>query len=121
MSTVLVTGGSGFVGAHTILQLLARGHQVRTTIRKPERKDGVLAMLAAGGMPPTDALSFFTADLEDDAGWARAAQGCDYLLHVASPLPSHVPDDENELIRPAREGTLRVLRAARDAGVKRVV
>jgi len=121
MSTVLVTGGSGFVGAHIILQLLARGHQVRTTVRKPERRDAVLAMLAAGGAPSTEALSFFTADLEADAGWAQAVQGCDYVLHVASPLPSHVPKDENELIRPAREGTLRVLRAARDAGVKRVV
>jgi nucleoside-diphosphate-sugar epimerase len=121
MSTVLVTGGSGFLGAHAILQLLARGHKVRTTIRKPERKDDVLAMLAAGDAPSTDALSFFTADLGDDAGWAEAARGSDYVLHVASPLPSHVPDDENELIGPAREGTLRVLRAAREAGVKRVV
>jgi dihydroflavonol-4-reductase len=121
MSTVLVTGGSGFVAAHTILQLLVRGHQVRTTVRKPERRDDVLATLAAGGAPSADALSFFTADLEADGGWREAVQGCDYVLHVASPLPSHVPDDENELIRPAREGTLRVLRAAREAGVRRVV
>ena len=66
-------------------------------------------------------MSFFAADLESDAGWAEAVAGCDYVLHVASPLPPHVPKNEDELIVPAREGALRVLRAARDAGVKRVV
>jgi dihydroflavonol-4-reductase len=121
MSTVLVTGGSGFVGVHIILQLLAAGHQVRTTIRRPERNKDVLAMLRQGGAQTADRVSFFTADLESDAGWPQAAAGCDYVLHVASPLPASVPKDENELIIPAREGTLRVLRAARDAGVKRVV
>ena len=78
-------------------------------------------MLRQGGAPSTEALSFFTADLTQDAGWRDAVDGCDYVLHVASPLSSYVPDDENELIIPAREGTLRVLRAARDAAVKRVV
>jgi nucleoside-diphosphate-sugar epimerase len=122
MSTVLVTGGSGFIGAHTVLQLLAAGHRVRTTVRKPERSKDVLAMLRqGGGAPSTDDLAFFTADLESEAGWREAVEGCDYVLHVASPLPSHVPHDENDLIVPAREGTLRVLRTARDAGVRRVV
>jgi dihydroflavonol-4-reductase len=121
MSIVLVTGGSGFVGVHTILQLLAAGHEVRTTVRRPDRKADVLVMLGQGGAPSADRVSFFTADLESDAGWRETVAGSEYVLHVASPLPMGVPRDENELIIPAREGTLRVLRAARDAGVKRVV
>jgi len=121
MSIVLVTGGSGFVGVHTILQLLAAGHEVRTTVRHPERNKDVLAMLREGGAPSAERLSFFTADLTQDAGWGEATAGCDYVLHVASPLSSSVPRDENELIIPARDGTLRVLRASREAGVKRVV
>ncbi|WP_315806317.1 MULTISPECIES: aldehyde reductase [unclassified Bradyrhizobium] len=121
MSEVLVTGGSGFIAAHCILQLLAAGHTVRTTVRNPGRKDDALAMLRAGGAASIDNPSFFAADLTADTGWADAVKGCDYVLHVASPLPPYVPKDENELVVPAREGTLRVLRAARDAGVKRVV
>jgi nucleoside-diphosphate-sugar epimerase len=121
MSTILVTGGSGFIGSHTILQLLAAGHQVRTTIRDLKREGDVRAMLKEGGAQTGDRLSFVAADLTNDAGWPEAVAGCDYVLHVASPLPERVPKDENELIVPAREGTLRVLRASRDAGVKRVV
>ena len=121
MSTVLVTGGSGFIGAHTILQLLAAGHRVRTTVRNPDRSQDVLAMLRQGGASSAQDVAFFIANLESDAGWREAVDGCDYVLHVASPLPAHVPRDQNDLIIPAREGTLRVLRAARDAGVKRVV
>ncbi len=121
MATVLVTGGSGFIGVHCILQLLAAGHEVRTTVRSPDRSKDVLAMLREGGAPSIDKLTFVIADLLRDDGWREAAAGCDDVLHVASPLLSHVPADENELIIPARDGTLRVLRAARDAGVKRVV
>ncbi|UGY04305.1 SDR family oxidoreductase [Bradyrhizobium quebecense] len=121
MSTVLVTGGSGFIGVHTILQLLADGHTVRTTLRNPDRSKDVIAMLREGGALAADQVGFVTADLTRDDGWREAAAGCDYVLHVASPLGAHVPEDENELIVPAREGTLRVLRAARDASVKRVV
>ena len=121
MSEVLVTGGSGFIGAYCILQLLAAGHRVRTTVRNLAREGEVRAMLKQGGAQSTDNLAFFAADLTADPGWTEAVQGCDYVLHVASPLPPYVPKDENELIVPAREGTLRVLRAARDAGVKRVV
>jgi nucleoside-diphosphate-sugar epimerase len=121
MSTVLVTGGSGFIGSHSILQLLAAGHQVRTTVRNVARESDVRALLRAGGADAGDRLRFFAADLEKDAGWAEAVAGCDYVLHVASPFPATVPKDENELIVPAREGALRVLRAARNAGVKRVV
>src|SRR5262245_10313399 len=121
MSTVLVTGGSGFIGSHAILQLLAAGHQVRTTVRNLAREPQVRAMLKQGCAHPGDRLTFFAADLEREAGWADAVAGCEHVLHVASPFPEHVPKHEDELIVPAREGALRVLRAARDARVKRVV
>lgn len=121
MSTVLVTGGSGFIGSRTILQLLAAGHRVRTTVRNLKREADVRAMLRQGGADPGDALSFFAADLEQDAGWPEAVAGCDFVLHVASPFPPTLPKHEDELIVPARDGALRVLRAARNAGVKRVV
>ena len=121
MSTVLVTGGSGFIGSHCILQLLSAGHQVRTTVRNLNREVDVRAMLKQGGIEPDGRLSFFAADLEKDSGWPEAISGCDYVLHVASPFPAGIPRHEDDLIVPAREGTLRVLRASRDAGVKRVV
>ncbi len=121
MSTVLVTGGSGFIGSRCLLHLLEAGHQVRTTVRNLRREAEVRALLQAGGAEPGDRLAFFAADLESDAGWAEAVAGCDYVLHVASPFPPTVPKHEDELIVPAREGALRVLRAARNAGVKRVV
>jgi dihydroflavonol-4-reductase len=121
MSTVLVTGGSGFVGSHCIIQLLAGGHQVRTTVRNLQRESEVRGMLTQGGADADNRLSFFAADLEKDAGWPEAVAGCDYVLHVASPFPAGIPKNEDELIIPAREGALRVLRAARAARVKRVV
>lgn len=121
MSTVLVTGGSGFVGSHAILQLLAADHHVRTTVRSLERESHVRAMLKQGGADAGDRLSFFAADLEADRGWPEVVAGCEYVLHVASPFPATVPKREDELIVPAREGALRVLRASRDAGVRRVV
>lgn len=121
MSTVLVTGGSGFIGSHCILQLLDAGHQVRSTVRNLKREPEVRATLRSAGASADDRLSFFAADLENDAGWKEATAGCDYVLHVASPFPATVPKHEDELIVPAREGALRVLRASRDAKVKRVV
>jgi len=121
MSTVLVTGGSGFVATHCMLQLLAAGHQVRTTVRRLSREADVRAMLETGGAEPGNRLSFVEADLERDAGWSDAVRDCEYVLHVASPFPQGVPKDADELVVPARDGALRVLRAARDAGVRRVV
>lgn len=118
---VVVTGGSGFLGAHCILALLKEGYRVRTTVRSASRKADVLAMLKVGGAEPGDALSFAVADLMADKSWPEAMAGCAYVLHVASPFPAGAPKHEDDLIVPAREGALRVLRAARDAGVRRVV
>jgi nucleoside-diphosphate-sugar epimerase len=116
---VLVTGGSGFVAAHCIQQLLAAGHRVRATVRSLAREAEVRAQVREGG---ADAgLTVLAANLESDAGWREAVSGSDYVLHVASPFPAGVPDHPDDLIVPAREGALRVLRAARAAHVKRVV
>lgn len=122
MSKVLVTGGSGFLGCHTILQLLRAGHTVRTTVRDPRREPDVRAMLKTGGLDADDdRLSFAIADLSQDDGWMQAVRDCEYVLHVASPFPAVAPRDEAEIVGPARDGALRVLRAARDAGCRRVV
>lgn len=118
---VLVTGGSGFIGAHLIIQLLNAGYQVRTTVRSLARETEVRQMLRTGGVEAGDRLSFAAADLTKDEGWAEAVAGCTYVHHVASPFPPGIPQSEDELIIPARDGALRVLKAARDAGVKRVV
>jgi nucleoside-diphosphate-sugar epimerase len=120
MSRILVTGGSGFVGGHCIVQLLAQGHDVRTTVRSLKRESEVRESVRRGGVPD-ERLSFAEADLEKDSGWNEAVSGCEYVLHVASPFPPKAPKHEDELIVPAREGALRVLKASRDAGVKRVV
>jgi dihydroflavonol-4-reductase len=118
--TVLVTGGSGFIAGWCVVQLLERGYDVRTTVRdaaKEQRvRDGI-----AGAQPAADRLSFAVADLNRDEGWDAAVAGCEYVLHVASPLGGGIPGDRNSLIAPARDGTLRVLRAAAKAGIKRVV
>jgi nucleoside-diphosphate-sugar epimerase len=118
---VLVTGGSGFVGSHAIVQLLNAGYRVRTTVRKLSRASEVRALLTAAGASGADSIEFVAVDLTSDAGWAEAMDGCTYVLHVASPFPVQQPKDEDELIVPARDGALRALRFARDAGVKRVV
>ena len=121
MATLLITGGSGFIGSHAILQALEAGHHVRSTLRNLRREGDVRALLASAGADAHDRLRFFAADLMHDAGWAEAAAGCDYALHIASPFPAGIPKHEDELVVPAREGALRALRAARDAGVRRVV
>lgn len=120
-ATILVTGGTGFLGSRCIAQALAAGHRVRASVRDPAREPQLRAALARAGVDAGDRLSLHAADLRRDDGWSAAAAGCDYALHVASPFPAEIPRDENELIAPAREGTLRVLRAARDAGLRRVV
>lgn len=117
-SRILVTGGSGFIAGVLIRQLLAGGWQVHTTLRDPEREVALRQLLGVGA---SEQLRCFAADLRDDAGWAEAAAGCSHLAHLASPLPVGVPRDANELIVPARDGALRALKAARDAGVRRVV
>ena len=118
---VLVTGGSGFLASYCILQLLAEGYRVKTTIRSLDKKTAVIRHLQAGGAQHLDRLQFIAADLTKDENWSEATSGCTYILHVASPFPGNAPRDEDELIVPAKEGALRVLRAALEAGVKRVV
>ncbi len=115
--TVLVTGGSGYIAGETIRQLLAAGWTVHTTVRNLGREAELRALL--GGTP--ESLKFFAADLMADAGWAEAAAGCTHLCHMASPLPSNAPKSDDELIIPARDGALRALRAAKAAGIRRVV
>lgn len=117
---VLVTGGSGFLGGWCVVELLRRGYRVRTTVRDLSREPKVRATLASE-VDAGDRLSVLAADLRRDDGWEEAVDGCHYVLHVASPFPPVQPKDPDELIAPAREGTLRVLRAGLDAGVGRVV
>jgi dihydroflavonol-4-reductase len=117
---VLVTGASGFIAQHVILQLLERGYDVRGTLRSLRRADEVRAILAQNS-PRGGSIELVEANLEADAGWTEAVAGCAYVQHVASPIPATMPRDENELIRPARDGALRVLKASKAAGVRRVV
>lgn len=119
--TVLVTGGTGFIALYCIQQLLEQGYTVKTTLRSLGRKEEVIGLLHEAGISSVEKLSFVEADLTKDDHWDEAVQGCTYVLHVASPFPAADPKDAEELIVPARDGALRVLKAARDAGVKRVV
>lgn len=130
--TVLVTGGSGFIGGWCIVELLKRGYTVRTTVRNSSKEAAVRASIVNGIDRPVhpgsdlgndlgNRLTFVLADLTRDEGWDAAVAGCDYVLHVASPLGADAPKDPNALIIPAREGTLRILRAATRAGIKRIV
>lgn len=119
-TTVLVTGASGFIGLHCVLQLLQQGYRVRGTVRSEARAEDVREAMERN-VDVGDRLEIVEADLTRDEGWADAARGCTYVLHVASPFPNRVPEHEDELIKPAMEGTLRVLKAAADAGVQRAV
>jgi dihydroflavonol-4-reductase len=116
---ILITGANGFIGLHTVLHFLKAGYNLCATVRIKEHGDNVRKTLAKH--TDTQRLEFVHADLLRDEGWDQAVAGCDFVLHVASPFPSEAPKDENDLIRPAREGTLRVLHAAQKAGVKRMV
>jgi dihydroflavonol-4-reductase len=118
--TVLVTGGSGFIGGWCIIRLLQQGYIVRTTIRNLDREGAVRAALGTV-IDARDRLSFYAANLTGDAGWDAAMKGCDYVLHVASPVEIAQPKNPDDLIIPARDGALRAVGAAIKAGVKRVV
>lgn len=120
--SVLITGGTGFVASHCILRLLQNGYRVRATVRSLDKGAKIFAMMNEGGIDamPAD-LELIETDLTSDRNWSEGVTGCKYVLHVASPIFVGVPKHEDEMIVPAVEGTLRVLRAARDAGVKRAV
>jgi dihydroflavonol-4-reductase len=121
MAEVLVTGGSGYIGSYCVLAALAAGHSVRTTVRDVAKEPALRAMLATGGAHTDAELRVVRADLSGDDGWKEAVDGCDYVLHVASPTLTHLPEHEDEMIVPARDGVLRVLREAASTGVGRVV
>lgn len=118
---VLVTGGTGFIAQHCIIALLKNGYTVRTTVRSLKREAEVRQQLKQGGVEENANLTFVVADLRSDEGWADAAAGCAYVMHGASPTPTGDQVTEADWVQPAIEGNLRVLRAARDAGVKRIV
>ena len=119
MEKVLVTGASGFIAEHCIIELLKNGYSVKGSLRSMNREQEVRDAVKT----ETDdtKLEFCKLDLLEDDGWEDAMWDCDYLMHVASPFVIEDPKDENELIKPAKEGTLRALNAAKKAGIKRVV
>lgn len=121
MTRVLVTGGTGFIGSWCIQALLDAGHTVRTTVRDLQREPALRSWLHAATPFDDDRLTVVRADLEHPDGWDAAVADCDFVLHVASPTLRHTPANDDYLVVPAREGVLRVLRAARDARVRRVV
>ena len=118
---IVVTGGSGFIAVHIILQLLQQGYAVRTTVRSRQKISLIQAMLTTGGLTDLSDLSFAEADLTSDTGWDAVMQGARNVIHVASPTPTLNFKNEAEMIRPAVDGVTRVLTAARNAQVKRVI
>jgi nucleoside-diphosphate-sugar epimerase len=120
-TTVLVTGGTGFLGGWCVAELLRRGYNVRTTVRDVAREPAVRATVQRAGVEADGRLTVVAADLGADAGWAEAVAGCSHVLHVASPFPPEQPKDPDELIVPARDGALRVIKASLDGGVERIV
>ncbi len=124
MTKVLITGASGYIGKHITLQLLNQGYEVRASVRKLSKADEVRNAVKPHLIDSSNLdtrLTFVELDLEKDAGWDVALSGIDVLMHTASPFPIASPKDENDLIRPAVDGTLRALKAAKKAGVKRVI
>ncbi|MFB6771282.1 MULTISPECIES: NAD-dependent epimerase/dehydratase family protein [unclassified Streptomyces] len=118
---MLVTGGTGFVGSHSVVRLVREGYRTRVTVREPGQREGVVAALRQAGVDPAGRLEFAVADLAADRGWRNAMEGVGHVLHHASPFPATPPETEEEVVLPARDGALRVISAARDAGVPRVV
>ncbi|MCB0829464.1 MAG: NAD-dependent epimerase/dehydratase family protein, partial [Solirubrobacterales bacterium] len=118
--TVLVTGGSGFLGGRAIIDLLERGYEVRTTVRDKSKGPRIEENISNEIGRPAG-IEFFEANLDSDEGWPEAVSGCRYVLHIASPFPPNRPKDPQELIKPAVGGATRVINAALDAGVERVV
>lgn len=119
--TVLVTGGSGFIASYCMIALLHKGYKVRASLRSLRKAELVRQMLREGGIQSFEDLSFVEADLDNEASWVQAAEGCQYVIHVASPTPFTNARTEDDFVIPARNGVLFVLRAAKKAGVKRVV
>ncbi len=119
-TTVLVTGASGYIAQQVILALLEKGYKVRGTIRSLD-KGTALEELLSKENPAANGIELFAADLTSDDGWDEATAGCTYVHHVASPIPAQLPKDPNDLIGPARDGAIRALKAAKKAGVKRVI
>lgn len=119
--TVLVTGGSGFIACYCMIALLNKGYKVKATLRSLKKADLVKEMLKEGGIASFEDLSFAEADLENEASWEKAAEGCQYVIHTASPTPNTDAKTEADFVVPAKNGVLFVMRAARKAGVKRVV
>ncbi|MCG8575474.1 MAG: aldehyde reductase [Flavobacteriales bacterium] len=120
MKKVLLTGISGFIGQHCAVELLKNGYAVKGSIRSLSKADKVTNVIKEQ-IDPKGNLEYCELDLLRDEGWSEAAKDCDFVMHVASPFFSKIPKDENELIKPAVEGTLRALKAAHEAGIKRVV
>ncbi|MDB4286159.1 aldehyde reductase [bacterium] len=120
MKKVLVTGISGYIGQHCAVELLKKGYSVRGSVRSLSKSDKVTEVIKKV-IDPKGNLEYCELNLMKDEGWEKAMEGCDYVLHVASPYVSSEPKDENELIKPAVEGTQRALKAAKKAGIKRMV
>jgi nucleoside-diphosphate-sugar epimerase len=120
-ATVLVTGIGGFLAGHIALQLLKQGYRVRGSLRSIGTSAAIVGRLGAHTDGQLENLSLVQADLDSDGGWAAAVEGCDYVIHTASPFPPGYSENENALIQTARDGALRVLREAHRARVKRVV